>query len=222
MSSCFVTSTMKEVREVINRHSELLSDLRDSMAPPMLAFSTRILALTLKDEGFAIHSAASDPVVEEFFTHVHFIEPGLDRNHLRKADLKDASALKAFMDAHCHMSQYVFQVKKCNDESCVYCTGHPIRMPKEVFDSVRFLPLPRLDGTKKHYRPFSELFGEEPSDVDRPSRVPDNDGAQADKENTQLFRNTRVRRVVACRNCLKPHCVFAAKVLTPQEKAAVA
>ena len=132
-------STMKEVREVINSHRKLLSDLRDSMAPPMLAFSTRILALTIKEERFAIHSSASDPVVEEFFTHIHFIEPGLDRNHLRKADLKDAPALKAFMDTHCHMSQYVFKVKKCNDESCFYCTGHTIRMPKEVFDSVRFL-----------------------------------------------------------------------------------
>ena len=108
------------------------------------------------------------------------------------------------MDKHCHMTRYVFQVKKCRDHSCFYCIEHPIRMPAKVFDSLSFLPLPRLDKTKEHYRPFSELFGEEPSDVDRPSRVADEEGTEADKTNSELFRNTRVRRVINCQDCLKP------------------
>ena len=79
-----------------------------------------------------------------------------------------------------------------------------------------------MDRTKEHYRPFSELFGEDPSDVDQPSRVPDEKGAEADKTNSELFRNTHVRRVINCQDCLKPRCVFATKVLTTEEKAAIA
>ena len=58
----------------------------------------RILALTLKDEKFAVHTAASDQEIDDFFTHIHFIEPQVDRDHLRKENLKDLPALKQFMD----------------------------------------------------------------------------------------------------------------------------
>ena len=152
-------TTMKEVREAIHNHSELSGALRDSVAAPMIALTQRILALTLKDEKFAVHTAASDQEIDDFFTHIHFIEPRVSRDHLRKENLKDIPALKQFMDHHCNISQYVFQVKKCKDESCFYCTGYPIRMPKDVFDSLSFLPLPRLNSIKSHYRPFSEIYG---------------------------------------------------------------
>lgn len=41
------------------------------------------------------------------------------------------------------------------------------------------------------------------------------------KENADLFRNTRVRKVVTCQECLKPRCIYAANVLSFEEKAAV-
>ena len=124
------------------------------MSAPMITLSGRIQALTLKDEKFGVHIPASDSEIEDFFEHIHFIEPNLDRKHLTKEVLKDAPALKNFMDVHCHISQYAFQIKKCKDESCYYCIGKPVQMSAEVFESLHFLPLPRLDSTKKHYKPF--------------------------------------------------------------------
>ena len=80
-------------------------------------------------------------------------------------------------------------------------------MPAEVFEKLHFLPLPRLDSTKKHYKPFTEVYGKEISECDRPSQVTDGN-SQADKENSDLFRNTRVRKVINCQECLKPRCIL--------------
>ena len=112
------------------------------MAPPMVAFSTRIIAL--KGENIVVNSAASDEESEEFFNHSHFIEPSLDRVQLRKHDLKDGPVLRKFMEKHCHMKWHVFQVKKSSDDSCIYCIEQRIRMPAKVFDCLSFLPLPQL------------------------------------------------------------------------------
>ena len=74
---------MKEVCEVIRRHSEFKSDLGERLnGSSMVAFRVRILALTLKGENFVVNSAVSDQEIEEFFNHSHFIQPSLDRAHL--------------------------------------------------------------------------------------------------------------------------------------------
>ena len=140
----------------------------------------------------------------------------------KEAQLKHTPVLWNFMDKHCHMTKYVFQVKKCSDDLRIYCIEHQIWMPAGVFDSLSFLPLPWLDTTNEYYCPFSELFSEEPSDFDRPSRVPDEEGEEADKTNSELFCKTHNRKVISCQYCLKPWCVFAAKVLATEEKAIIA
>jgi hypothetical protein len=215
-------STLKEIRGLLASHGDLKGELRDSVAAPMIALSTRIQSLTLKDVKFAVHSAASDEDIDEFFDHILFIEPHLERDHLRKADLKEAKHLKKFMDQHCHISQYVFQIRKCKDQACYYCTEYPVRLPEEVFASLSFLPLPRLDESKKHYQSFSDLYGKEViSECDRPSLVPDDENSQVDKENSNLFRNTRVRRVIHCQECSKPRCIYSSAAFSAQEKLAV-
>ena len=213
-------STIKDVREVISHNEGLKEELRDSIQAPMIAISARIKALTLKGEKFSIHIPASDSEIDQFFDYAHFIEPNLDRGHLRKADMKDAPALKKFMNNHCHISQYVFQIKKCKDASCYYCVNNPVRMPVEVFEELHFFPLPRLDPSKKHYKPFTEMYGKEISECDRPSQVTD-ENSWIDKENSDLFRNTRVRKCINCQECLKPRCIYAVKVLSWEEKAAI-
>ena len=35
-------------------------------------------------------------------------------------------------------------LKTCMDESCYYCTRHPIRLPPEIFHDLSFFRLPRL------------------------------------------------------------------------------
>ncbi len=53
-----------------------------------------------------------------------------------------------------HASAYAFQVKKCLSDDCFYCQENPIRLPIAEFKKLHFLPLPLLDLTKEHHRPF--------------------------------------------------------------------
>ena len=154
------SSIMKEVHvhEVIHGHNNLQSDVRDSTAPSLILFSTHILALSLKSEKFVINSAlmknstaglksaGSNQEIEEFFNH----------SHLRKTTIKDVPVQWKFMDKHCHMTQYVFQVK-----NYLSCIEHPIHMPVKVLDSFHYHD---WTGQRSNNCPFNELFGEEPSD----------------------------------------------------------
>ena len=48
------------------------------------------------------------------------------------------------------------------------------------------------------YRPIDEVYWQVPNDVDRPSQVPEDECAQVDKGNSELFHNTRVGNVISC------------------------
>ena len=117
-------------------------------------------------------------------SHSSFIDPSLECDKLTKEDLKKTIALQSFFEKHCHSSHYVFQIKKCTDESCYYCAEHPIRLPVEVFRELSFLPLPLLDHTKEHYQKFADIFGQIPDEKGRPSYVPtpSEDARQIDRE----------------------------------------
>ena len=52
------------------------------------------------------------------------------------------------MESHCSTTKYLFQVKKCLSENCLYCTSHPVRLPMDQFKKLSFVPLPLLDGEK--------------------------------------------------------------------------
>ena len=49
---------------------------------------------------------------------------------------------------------------------------HPIRLPDDVFNSLSFLPLPLLDTSKEHFLKFTDVYGQLPSERDRPSLIP--------------------------------------------------
>lgn len=61
-----------------------------------------------------------------------------------------------------------FQLKKCKDACCSYCTINPPRLPHDVFEQLSFLPDPVL-GCDGRFKPFTEVYGTETSDSDRPS-----------------------------------------------------
>ena len=86
-------------------------------------------------------------------------------------------------------------------------------------DMFKILSLPHNTGL------VNELWHESilsHDNLDQPSQVPKDQHVQVDKENSELFRNTRVLTVIPCQECTKPRCVFAAKVLSTEEKAAIA
>ena len=65
----------------------------------------------------------------------------------------------------------MFQVRKFSNSAC-YCGQHPVRLPQDIFTGLQFVPLPLLNSSKDHCKKFSDLYGEIPSDKDRPPRTP--------------------------------------------------
>ena len=88
---------------------------------------------------------------------------------LTQETLKNAKDWQAFSKDHSSASRYLFQVKKCRKDTCSYCCQHPVRLPQSEFNRVNFVLLPLMNTSKDHCKKFEELYGQLPSEVDRPS-----------------------------------------------------
>ena len=95
-------------------------------------------------------------------------------------------------------------------------------MPIDNFKTLSFVPLPLLDLTKEHYRPFSDLYATIPQD-NRPSlQLGQSEGHDIDREHRELFRNTRARNCITCQECLKPRIIYSASKTSREQNIAVA
>ena len=213
-------NTLQDVHTAIEQRPELSEAIIDSIAPIKIALGQRFQSMKTKGEAIKLGVPATNAEMTELFSHSSFIDPSLERDKLTKEDLKKATALQSFFEKHCHSSDYVFQIKKCTDESCYYCAEHPIRLPVEVFRELSFLPLPLLDHTKEHYQKFADIFGQIPGEKGRPSYVPtpSEDARQIDREHKGILVKAKVRAVVCCGECHKPRCIYSNSKLSPQEK----
>ena len=75
---------------------------------------------------------------------------------LTKKNLPSKQGFTAFLKHCCTTRHYSFQIKKCGSESCGMCG--PVRLLKDVFDQLHFLPDP-VPGDDGHYKTFKDLLG---------------------------------------------------------------
>ncbi len=165
---------------------------------------------------------ASQSEVDDIFDEVQmYVDSALDIEELKKANLKKSETLQKFMKQHCHISKYAFQIRKCLLDSCQYCSSHPVRISLEEFKLINFLPLPLLDASKDHYKPFKDIYGTTPLEKDRPSlkSTKSSEGEEVDKASRKLLsQGGKVRAVLSCGDCFKPRCVFSDTSLSDMEK----
>ena len=64
---------------------------------------------------------------------------------LNQDTLKGAKDIQEFMKTHCNSTRYLFQIKKCGKDSCLYCSAHPLRLPQNEFEKLKFIPLPLMN-----------------------------------------------------------------------------
>ena len=114
--------TLTEVRELIMRKPEIKPLLLDTMQGVVCTMTNRFSHMEIKDEAFRIAIPASDDEISEHFEHVRFIEPDLRLDKPNQESLAKSTNLQKFIEKHCFCSKYLFQVKKCLDPSCFYCT----------------------------------------------------------------------------------------------------
>ena len=110
------------------------------MEPVVSLLNNLFSRMKLKGESVIPHDAATEKSVQEFFEEIHQIDPSLQRDKLTQIDLKNAHQWHLFLKNHCRCRHYSFQVKKCLDSSCSYCSNHPPEIPS--FSEIHFLPDP--------------------------------------------------------------------------------
>ena len=190
------------------------------MAIPLIQVGQRFQCMKIKDVPVELGVPATESEIEAQFKWVLSIDPTLDKERLSKMDLQNAASLQSFMKAHCHISAYAFQVKKCCDNTCYYCSKHQIRLSHEDFKSLHFLPLPLLHPTNKdHYRPFSDVYKQLPSNLNQPSlKVTKEIHNEIDHQRKSLLVAGKVRGVITCGECCKPRCIYAKTRLSEDQQ----
>ena len=62
--------------------------------------------------------------------------------------------LLKFVELHCHLKKYLFQIKKRSDTTC----QPPSRLPREVFSNLKWLPDPTLTSDKANCMDTKETY----------------------------------------------------------------
>lgn len=179
--------------------------------------------MKLKNETVTALSATTDENVENVLS--------LPKRFTNCADLtiKSSSAvvrgqkdLQAFIASHSRESHYCFQLRKCDDSGCSYCTENP---PRNTLPE--YLPYPMPDDSGDSYKEFSDIYGTPTSEAYRPSLISARKGHTAeevdeDKRNREYFKSTKVKHFIKCVECGKPRCVFLDKKCTSEQEKVLA
>ena len=116
---------------------------------------------------FSSFPPASEQDIDSMWETVQEIDLTIEKDEsLTKKNLPSKQGLTAFLKHCCTSRHYSFQIKKCGSESCGMCG--PVRLPKEVFDQLHFLPDP-VPGDDGHYRAFKDLLGTKTDKTHQPS-----------------------------------------------------
>ena len=134
-----------------------------------------------------------------------------------KQVLKNRPDLSKFLQ-HCGKARhYVFSLKKCGEQTCSVCS--PPRLLPEVFSTLHHLPDPVHSTDGEHYLSFTEVYGKDTTENDRPSLM---DSSHRRKLHGMPFNPNAqyarcVNEYVICSECDKLRVLYAARKLQFRE-----
>ena len=153
-------NSMAELRE---KYPELKQAWLESVEPVQSTIRNRFLRLSLKGESFAALDPISDQDIDIFQRHLRELFPDLDLDKLVKSQTSKSPSYTSWIERHCRLRHYTFQVRKCQDSTC--CLA-----PKLPFENLKWLPDPVLNAKGAHYLPYSEVkLLPETNETDRPT-----------------------------------------------------
>ncbi|CAB5154885.1 unnamed protein product [Rhizophagus irregularis] len=129
-----------------------------------------------------------------------------------QAQIRRHSELVEFMNTHCRARAYSFQIKKCNNTTCLYCK--PIRLPSSEFRNMSFLPDPIP--SQDHYATFQDVCRTETTEKYRPTYIQSQ--ANAEPIPKSILVVGKIRSYINCEDCEKRRCVYSDKSLTCKEQ----
>jgi hypothetical protein len=131
--------------------------------------STSTLSALDHDMTRASLTPAMDPVsdddIDVFMRHLRELFPDLNLQKLVKAQTGKCQSYMEWVEKHCRIRHYTFQIRKCQDLTC--CSA-----PKLPFQDLKWLPDPVLDSSGDHFMPYTETkLLPDTNETDRPTQA---------------------------------------------------
>ena len=92
----------------------------------------------------------NDQDIDIFKRHLRELFPDLDTEKLVKAQTSKCLAYTTWVEKHCRLRHYTYQIRKCQAITCCSAT----RLP---YNDLKWLPDPVLADDGEHYLPYSEV-----------------------------------------------------------------
>ncbi|KAK7092705.1 hypothetical protein V1264_008410 [Littorina saxatilis] len=231
-------NSVSSIRDSEKKNPNMKQQWMESIEPVQAAIASRFRRLKLKDEPVAVIDPVSEENIDALQRHLRELFPSLHLGKLQKLHTQRCNEYMAWKVAHCHETQYTFQVRKCDDVKCC---------PKATV-STSWLPEPVLaDKTEEHFLPYEEVKDTEPTEKDRPSLKRKQDCSKtvlsaktgsASKsshgepavsaansravEETHFLSAQTARATAECVECQKPRVVYSSKKLNQRQQVLLA
>ncbi|XP_078327779.1 uncharacterized protein LOC144623250 [Crassostrea virginica] len=232
LSKCTSLDNIRSKREEIREEWEA------SLEPVRRTMENRFRKLALKDEPFQIMSPMQDNEIDYLSRHIDIMFPNMDKTKLVKSHTSKVEEYMKWVEIHCRLRQYSFQIRKCNDITC--CSPS--------LSNRNWLPDPVLDVDKNHYKSFDSIYGTETTEDDRPTLMkksveaePGNNKKKEQKKETRtdpitnlipddpvlqgeasVFTAQNARYTTTCTECDKPRLIYGKNKLTERQKVQLA
>ena len=92
--------TMDDVRQVIATNPAVGESLQDAMQNVICTLSTRLTSMEIKGERIQVEMAPGETELTQCFEWIHFIEPGLPQENIKKKTLMENEHLCNFMQLY--------------------------------------------------------------------------------------------------------------------------
>ena len=149
---------LKKIREAAKRDPSLRKNLEASIKPVLDLISNRFSQLKYSGNPIQIEPPADqDDYASSFVDLISSIFPVEDEVAeqsfacISEGTITTLQGLKNFMAKHCDAKRYSFQIWKCTEQTCAYCSINPLRMPNEVFKSLHFCHIPYWREVKRYH-----------------------------------------------------------------------
>ncbi|CAB4381993.1 unnamed protein product [Rhizophagus irregularis] len=210
-----MANTLDDIRKKAQESNELTSELKESITNIQNLLNNRTERLLFKDKKFRCHEPANEERIAALFESISDIDSTLRIEETTQAQIRRHPTLVEFINTHCRARAYSFQIKKCNNPTCLYCK--PIRLPLSEFNTLSFLPdpIPSQDNTD-HYATFQDVYGTETTEKYRPTYMKSQ--ASAEPIPKSILVVSKIRGYINCEDCGKRRCVYSEKSLTHEEQ----
>ncbi|WAQ96533.1 hypothetical protein MAR_029223, partial [Mya arenaria] len=152
-------ASLAAVRNQAEIHPALKEAFQSSIKPTIETVNKRFERMKLKGEKLKVYAGATEEDIERNLDIVKIASTGSARTSFssssKSKDFKNDAPLQMFLSSHGKSSHYCFQLMKCTDRDCKYCTNNPVRNVT-MYEKLSFLPEPTPDASGAHYLPFKE------------------------------------------------------------------